>query len=102
MKTSAILIGVKAQFKADDPALGTTSPYLCDHIREYCNDDYDMFHKGIALCNMIDKRINGAFSVKQWLISQGVPQVDLTPSALREYRLRWLDQLISEFKAKKD
>lgn len=42
-------------------------------------------------------------SLNSWLrYEHGIQWEQLTPAAMRAYRLRWLDALIEEFKAKGD
>ena len=51
---------------------------------------------------IIDIRLNGYSTVLVWLSRQGYPAFDLTKEQAQDYRRRWAESMIAEFKLKGD
>ncbi len=91
----------------DDTYAPGSSPYICDCIEMVAINGLDseecMNIATYITTNIIQHRIKGMFSVKDWLIDVvGVRKHHITPAALQAYRHRWLDSLIEEFQSKGD
>jgi len=102
MRTSTIFREVKRRLPTVDDAYSGESPYICDHVSSIC-DARGMHTKSDKITGMINSRLGRKFSVRQWLIhTQGIDRNDINETNIQEYRQRWLDSLIAEFKAKGD
>jgi hypothetical protein len=106
VKHSDILIKAKEYLRtAENVKKETldTSPYVCDAIHRAASTfgTRAAVHKAFAISTAIGRAINGCFSVKQWLVDQGVEGVDThahREELMQEYRHRWLDHLIEQYK----
>lgn len=84
--------------------LETQSPYICDNVRY---ETYAYPGLGTKITAIIDRRINGEFSIEFWLKAQSgeiAEQVryDVMYNKgrkLQEYRKAWVRELIKEFSA---
>lgn len=84
-------------------ATGQTVDYTKEH-RLIC---FAIHYAGISECvaastvraakEVIMTRLEGARTLRDWLISRNVPEDGLTPVNLQVYRHAWLDSLIEEF-----
>lgn len=46
---------------------------------------------------IVSKRLQGAPTLKGWLIDKGIPEEDMTTERMQAHRHAWLDLLIEEF-----
>jgi hypothetical protein len=79
----------KALTKAREHIASGDHNHICIALLQYPNTK--------RLLKSISESLDGCNSVKYWLRCQGVPLKDLTPEAMREYRLRWIDKMIEDF-----
>ena len=79
--------------------------FVCQAIdHAFYNERYNVYlnislNACDALFEEISDRLGGALTVSQWLSKQNIPPELLTSDAMREYRLRWIDNMIKEFDA---
>lgn len=50
------------------------------------------------LDSWITLSLDNKVTVRSWLVSQGISSKHIEPQALREYRLRWIDNMIEELR----
>ena len=93
---------IPARLDNGDGAWDFKSPFICDNISHTSGD-----RAADLACDLIDKRIDGAFSIEQWLKKQS-PEIakavkdDVDNNdgrKLQAYRKAWLAKLIEEFSA---
>jgi len=72
------------------------SVYICDCIHDANRYTVTGIAAGKAV-SIINERIGDRFSLQDWLVSQGVPENEITVGRLQAHRYQWLGQLIKEF-----
>ena len=76
--------------------------FVCDAVRTAADSKGD-YKLALDIADDIANRIHPRDTVSSWLhFVAGVPWSQLTGSAMRDYRLRWIDSMIAEYKAKGD
>jgi len=96
------------------------SEVLTEALKHLWDGTGDPFHlnKDEYLCNacvsavgfvgakevkaIVDIRLNGHATVLVWLSKQGYPVYDLTKEQAQDYRRRWVESMIAEFKLQGD
>jgi hypothetical protein len=52
----------------------------------------------VSASRIVQTRMSGHFTLEGWLLGNGhIPNKHMARKHMREYRLRWLDELITEF-----
>jgi len=102
IKYSDVLIEAKNHLAKTPRGRRRETNYVCFAV-EHAAEKLRVPEIGSDLrCRIMDvlqKEDSFTLTVRLWLIRKGIPKEDLTPEAVQEYRHRWLDQLIKEFKA---
>jgi len=76
------------------------SPYICDQIREVCNEN-ESYSKGRQIKNKIAELIEDNFSLVDWVINKGYAteeEIYDNPKKMQQTRLNFMDDLIKYYK----
>ena len=73
------------------------SSYICIAIQNACNKQGISVKVQIACTLVISSRLGGDYTLRSWLLTQGICEEDLTEALIQAHRHAWLDLLIKEF-----
>jgi hypothetical protein len=95
MKHSEIIRKAKSKLSKTN-ATGTGS-WVCWAILDVC-EKYPDLKKAEDIAELIRQRLKGCGTIKQWLFEKkGIPVFSFSDKQIQEYRLRWMDSLITEY-----
>lgn len=95
---------------------GYVSTYICDNVRARGNKTPAATKTAVRICDHIDTLLDGAFSLREWLVINGhAPSKDTSWSStgtcyigfidqakLHATRIAWLADLINHFETRGD
>lgn len=101
IKYSDVLIEAKKHLSKTPRGRGRETNYVCFAV-ESAAEKLRVPKIGSDLrcriMNVLQKEDSFALTARLWLIRKGIPKEELTPEAMQDYRHRWLDHLIEQFK----